>query len=185
MIEQDVSLAPLISKDYKLVKRQCFRPCNLYQISTSETTGVQVRSCFGPTTQKVAYWWEVATSGKAYGNCSVAVTWLECTVICGLEPAGRRHPVGSHRTLLASALQCNDLENGVERESIRHFKARRELWILKRLGIYPVLSRDAGWNKQHLISSGFCSGTQDSMAQGCLHPALVKTKIVTVSTIPN
>lgn len=45
MIEQDVSLAPLIPKDCKVVKIQCARPCHLYQINTEETTLVQVRSC--------------------------------------------------------------------------------------------------------------------------------------------
>ncbi len=33
-------------------------------------------------------------------------------------------------------------KDGVEGESIRQFKAGRELWILVRIGIYPVLSRD-------------------------------------------
>lgn len=51
VIKQDVSLAPHIPKDCKVVKRQCARPCHSYQIST-ETTVVQVRSCFGPTTQE-------------------------------------------------------------------------------------------------------------------------------------
>lgn len=47
-------------------------------------------------------------------------------------------------TLLAPALQCNDLEDGIEGESIRQFKAGKELWILKRTGIHPLLSRDVG-----------------------------------------
>lgn len=45
MREQDVSLAPLISKDCKVLQIECARPCHLYQISTEETTLVQVRSC--------------------------------------------------------------------------------------------------------------------------------------------
>lgn len=32
----------------------------------------------------------------------------------------------------------------MEGESIRQFKAGRELWILERIGIHPVLSRDVG-----------------------------------------
>lgn len=47
-------------------------------------------------------------------------------------------------TVLAPALQCNDLEDEVEKESIRQFKAGRELRLLKRTGIHPALSRDVG-----------------------------------------
>lgn len=44
MIEWDVSFAPLIPEDCKVAKIQCARACSLYQISTEETTPVQVRS---------------------------------------------------------------------------------------------------------------------------------------------
>lgn len=47
-------------------------------------------------------------------------------------------------TVPAPALQCNDLEDGGEKESIRQFKAGRELRLLKRTGIHPALSRDVG-----------------------------------------
>lgn len=52
--------------------------------------------------------------------------------------------MGSHRTVLAPVLQCHDLEDGVEGQSIRQFKAGRELWILERTGIHPALSGDVG-----------------------------------------
>lgn len=45
---------------------------------------------------------------------------------------------------LAPILYCNDLEDGVERERIRQFKAGRESWILEKAGLNPVLSGDVG-----------------------------------------
>lgn len=40
-------------------------------------------------------------------------------------------------------------------------------------------------NSTDVLSSGFFNGTQDNMAPGWLHPALLKAKIVTLSTMPN
>lgn len=81
MIEQNVSLAPLIPKDYKAVKIQCARPCRLYQISTKETTVVQVRSCSllrsGHLWQEM---WQLFCSGyiaAAYGHLWAEASWEE------------------------------------------------------------------------------------------------------------
>lgn len=136
MIEQDVSLASLIPKDCKVVKIQCARLCHLYQISTEETTLVQVRSCSllrsGHLWQEM---WQLFCSGYmavVYSHLWAGASWEE-------ESSGVPQD-----TVLAAVLQCNDLEDGVEGEGIRQFKTGRELWILERTGIHPVLSGDVG-----------------------------------------
>lgn len=95
--------------------------------------------------------------------------------------------MGSHRTL--SWLQCYSVMTW-------RMEWREEASDSSKLGGNCGHSRGLAYIQCYLemlveisstdvLSSGFFNGTQDNMTPGRLHPALLKAKIVTLSTIPN
>lgn len=148
---------------------------------------MHLRSCLSPMVQDGAYHWIAASSGKTHGSSFMAVTWLECTVVvCGLGPAGRMKPVGSHGTL--SRLQHYSVMTwrmeGRKKASDSSKLGGNCGYSRGRASIQHYLEMLVEISSTDFLCSGFCNGTKDNAAPGWLHPDFLQAEAA-LSTVPN